>query len=148
MNVLNAYFTNITDTLDIERPIIDEKSVLTAIERYKTYPSIVKIEQLIKPNHQFSFGKFDTKEVWDEINRLDGSKSVSGNIPTAILKKIYVLCFGEVTEIANSMIESCLFPEGLRKADLSPVFKTGEITAKKNFRPISVLSAIFKVFIG
>ena len=47
----NTYFTNITDTLDIERPIIDDKSVLAAIERYKTHPSIVKIKQLIKPNH-------------------------------------------------------------------------------------------------
>ena len=44
------------------------------------------------------------------------------------------------------MIESCLFPESLKKADLSPVFKTGETTAEKNFRPISVLSAISKVF--
>ena len=64
----NTYFTNITDTLDIERPIIDDKSVLAAIELYETYQSIVKIKQLIKPNHQFSFGKFDAKVVWDEIN--------------------------------------------------------------------------------
>ena len=142
----NTYFTNITDTLDIERPIIDDKSVLAAIERYKTHPSIVKIKPLIKPNHQFSFGKFDTKEVWAEINRLECSKSVSGNIPTTILKKLSALCFSEVTKIANSMTESCLFPESLKKADLSPVFKTGETTAKKNFRPISILSAISKVF--
>ena len=44
------------------------------------------------------------------------------------------------------MIESCLFPESRTKADLSPVFKTGETAAKKNFRPISVLSAISNVF--
>ena len=44
------------------------------------------------------------------------------------------------------MIESCLFPESLIKADLSPVFKTGETTEKKNFRPIIVLSAISKDF--
>ena len=41
---------------------------------------------------------------------------------------------------------SCFFAESLTKADLSPLFKTGEATAKKNFRPISVLSAICKVF--
>ena len=44
------------------------------------------------------------------------------------------------------MIESCLFPESLKKADLSPVFKTGKTTVKKNFQPISLLSAISKVF--
>ena len=41
-----TYFPNITETLDNERPIIDDKSVLAAIERYKTHPSIVKIKQL------------------------------------------------------------------------------------------------------
>ena len=87
----NTYFTNITDTVDIERPIIDDKSVLAAIERYKTHPSIVKTKQLSKPSHQSSICKFDTKEVRDEINRLDGSKSVSGKIPTTIKNKN--ICF-------------------------------------------------------
>ena len=44
------------------------------------------------------------------------------------------------------MIESCLFLESLKKADLSPVFKTRETTAKKNFRPLSISFAISKVF--
>ena len=44
------------------------------------------------------------------------------------------------------MIENYLFPESLKKADVSTVFKTGKTTAKKNFRPISVLSAIPKFF--
>ena len=140
----STFFTNVTDTLDIEKPIIDDKSVLAAIERYKTHLSIVKIKQSIKPNDQLSFCNYGTKEVWNEINRLDGAKSVSGNIPS--FEKVSTLCFGEVTKIANSMIESCLFPESLKKADLSPVFETGETTAKKNVLPISVLSAISKVF--
>ena len=80
----NTCFTYITDTLDIERPIIDDTSVLPAIERHKIHPSIIKTKQFIKPNHQFSFCKFDTKEVWDEINQVDGSKSVSGSILTTI----------------------------------------------------------------
>ena len=142
----NTYFTNITDTLDIDRPIIIDNSVMAAIERYKTHPSIVRIKQLVESNHQFSFCKIGITEVWDEINRLDSTKSVSGNIPTKTLKLSSALCFSEVTNIANSMIENCTFPDTLKKADLSPAFKTGETTTKKNFRPISVLSAISKVF--
>ena len=104
--------------------------------------SVIKIKQSIKSNHQFSFCKFGTKEVCDEINRLDGSKSVSGNIPTITLKKVSTLCFGDVTKIANSMIESCLFPGSLKKAVPSPVLKAGEATRKKNFQQISGLSVI------
>ena len=59
----NVYFTNIADTLDIERPIIDGKSVLAAIEQYKTNPSIIKIKQLIEPHHHFGFCKLSTREV-------------------------------------------------------------------------------------
>ena len=59
---------------------------MAAIERYKTHPSIVRIKQLTESNHQFSFCKFNTAEVWDEINRLDSTKSVSGNIPVKTLK--------------------------------------------------------------
>ena len=111
----NTYFTHITDTLDVDRPIIIDNSVMAAIERYKTHPSIVRIKQLAESNHQFSFCKFGITEVWDEINRLDSTKSVSGNIPTKTLKLSSALCFSEVTNIANSMIENCTFPDTPKK---------------------------------
>ena len=44
------------------------------------------------------------------------------------------------------MIENCTFPDSLKKANLSPIFMTGETTMKNNFRPISVLLAMSKVF--
>ena len=43
--------------------IIDDKSVLAAIERYKTHPSIIKITQLIKPNRQFISSKLVQKRL-------------------------------------------------------------------------------------
>ena len=120
--------------------------LLAAIEQYRTHQSTIKIKQSNKPNYQFSFCKFDTKEAWDEINRLDCSNSVSGNIPATIFQKVSAVCFGEVHKIANSMNENCSFSESLKKADLSPVFRTGDKTVKKHFRPISALSAMSKVF--
>ena len=44
------------------------------------------------------------------------------------------------------MVEQCIFPEKMKIADVSPVFKNGDATVKKNFRPISVLSSLSKVF--
>ena len=44
------------------------------------------------------------------------------------------LCFSEVAENANTMLESGLFPNKLKKADVSPIFKNvGEDTFKKVF---------------
>ena len=56
------------------------------------------------------------------------------NIPVKILKMTSALCFNEVAEIANAMLESGLFPNKLKKADVSPIFKNvGEDTVKKVF---------------
>ena len=56
------------------------------------------------------------------------------------------LSFNKVTNIANSMIRSCIFPDSLKVADVSPVYTDGPSTSKNSYRPISVLLAFSKVF--
>ena len=135
----NDYFVNITDTLDIEKPTqtneADSKnSVAQAIEKHKNHPSVLRIENALLGNETFSLSPFTAADVWDEINHLDSSKTVSGKIPVKILKMTSALCFNEVAEIANAMLESGLFPNKLKKADVSPIFKNvGEDTVKKVF---------------
>ena len=46
----------------------------------------------------------------------------------------------------NKSIKSSGFPDKLKKADVLPIFKNDNGTNKKNYRPISVLSEISKVF--
>ena len=58
----------------------------------------------------------------------------------------FELKINKFSNIANSVIENCTFPHTHKKDDKSPAFKTGETTTKENFRPISVLSEISKVF--
>ena len=83
----------------------------------------------------------DISEVSTAVSESEGNKPVF-----VLSKELEGNGFDGKFNIANSMIECCLFPESLKKAYLSPVFKTGETAAKKNSRPISVLSAISKVF--
>ena len=44
------------------------------------------------------------------------------------------------------MVQSCIFPDPLKLADVSPVYKDGTSSSKSNYRHISVLSAFSKVF--
>ena len=44
------------------------------------------------------------------------------------------------------MVQWCILPEKLNLADVSPVFKSGDATKKSNYRPISVLPSLSKVF--
>ena len=46
----------------------------------------------------------------------------------------------------NKSFESNTFPNNLKKSDVTPAFKADDSTYKKNFRPISVLSTLSKIF--
>ena len=46
----------------------------------------------------------------------------------------------------NSSISDGIFPDALKLADISPIFKKGNETDKVNYRPISLLPAISKVY--
>ena len=48
--------------------------------------------------------------------------------------------------IFNKSITEGVFPDSLKIARVSPIHKKGEITDPSNYRPISVLSLINKVF--
>ena len=144
----NSYFATITETLNINQaPTIDvikvsPHPVFEVIQKFRSHPSVIKIRQMVEENAVFQFHHFKPAEVWDEINRLDASKKTSGDLPVHILKLTSDLSFGAVTKLANEMVQQCIFPEKLKLADVSPVFKNGDATVKKNFHPISVLSSL------
>ena len=46
----------------------------------------------------------------------------------------------------NTSIETSQFPDSWKVARISPIFKDGDRTQKSNYRPISVLSVISKLF--
>ena len=48
--------------------------------------------------------------------------------------------------IFNKSLISGIFPDDLKSARVAPIFKSGERSDANNYRPISVLSVIAKVF--
>ena len=51
-----------------------------------------------------------------------------------------------MTKILNSCISDGIFPNELKLADITPIFKSVDSTAKKNYRPISILNSVSKLF--
>ena len=152
-NLFNTYFVNIIDTLPIdstvsslEAPNASNDFVADAIKKYENHPCITKIKQHLTGNEVFEFKSVSPLEVWEEINKLDKSKKTSGEISTDVVKLISGCSLEHITYFINKMFSSNEFPGKLKLADVSPIFKCGESTQKANFRPISVLSALSKVF--
>ena len=150
-NIFNSYFVNITDTLPTEKPILPSNCkmsdpVLHAIETYKDHPSIIKIKSTVLVQERFEFGAVCPGDFWNEINQLASSKKSSGCIPTDILKLISEPYSNDIANYINMMFQSGMFPDILKLEDVSPIFKCDDAFVKTNFRPISILSAISKVF--
>ena len=46
----------------------------------------------------------------------------------------------------NNAIDTGTFPDALKKADVTPVFKKADQLSKENYRPVSILSCLSKVY--
>ena len=51
-----------------------------------------------------------------------------------------------LTEIINFSFEQNKFPKKLKRADIIPIFKKNDPLNKENYRPLSILSHMAKVF--
>ena len=140
-----------TETITVEKAPTSEvmepfsHPVADFIMKSRLHPSIVKIRQMTRENATFEFRPFEPAEVWDENNRWDMTKKTSGGVPSHTLKSISDLSFSAVAKLPNDMVQQCTFPDELKLADVSPVFKSGDTTIKQNYCPIRVLSSLSKV---
>ena len=77
---------------------------------------------------------------------LTKSKATKGNIPTKTLKTIARdICF-PLTDCINTAILNDVCPDELKLADVTPLYNKSDPDDKTNYRPISVLPSLFKVY--
>ena len=88
--------------------------------------------------------------IADVINIIQNlpKKSAPGvdTIPTSILQQNCFILAAPLTYIINLSFENGIFPDHLKLARVTPIFKSGDSQSVSNYRPISVLSTISKVF--
>ena len=124
-----------------------DQMVEKAVEKYKNHPSIRRIrDNCDMATSKFEFYHVLPNEVGKQINTLKSNKANSDKIPTDKLKKAKDLASPYLTDCINSAIYESEFPKELKDADVSPGFKRGITTKKVNYKPISVLPSVSKIF--
>lgn len=127
----NTYFTNIGESLASKIPAIDIDPEAFMNETSKT----------------FSFRKITEHELYKLINNLDVNKATGlDGIPCRILKLAANVITPVLVDIFNCSIETSIFPTEWQLARVSPLFKKGSKTELENYRPISVLPVVAKLF--
>ena len=149
VKIFKDHFEKIVETLKIDRPILSDLSddpALNAIENFSHKASVLKIKEA-KLSDCFSFKLVTIKDIWKDISALDASKATqSDDIPTKIIKKNCDIVSRFFQANFNNANETSTFPEQLKYADVKPVFKKDFRTDKKNYRPISILPNVSKIY--
>ena len=100
--VLNAFFSNIVQNLDIQQYNVDDPICenindppLKATVRYQNHPSIVSIKEFCNSKPHFSLKNVQKEEILKELNNLNINKTTQNtDIPTKIIKE-YSDIFGD-----------------------------------------------------
>ena len=103
------------------------------------------IKQNFKISEKFSLEPVSKDEVKKIIKDLKNSKSVGGETPTKILKECE-FTFEILTQCINKSFTSGEFPGCLKQANVSPIFKKDDPLDKENYRPVSILPLLLKVY--
>ena len=98
---------------------------------------------IARGNEYFHFPSIEEKSIIIEILSQDKSKTTPmDSIPLKIIKDNHDI-FSQKLLVD---IKFGIFPTNLKYADVSPVFKKGDRLDKANYRPVSILSALSKIF--
>ena len=151
-NMFNDHFVNITNDM-CENIEINELNVESLATHYSTHPSVVKIlSQLSGSENSNSSSSFVFHSVLPEQVKLKlkclNTRKACGYdlIPAKLIKcSADILCY-TLTPIINYSFQSATFPSILKNAEVSPIFKKDDPLSISNYRPVSVLTSLSKIF--
>ena len=151
--IFNTFFTDVIKEFDIDRTLhtdttIDaDDSAEMATKRFKNHPSVIRIRQEGYFDNNFSFDPISECDIQCIINKNNPSKAhQTGNIPPSVLKDNIDICSMTLVSDINRCISKGIFSGNLKNADITPTFKKNGRMDKTNYRPISILPTLLKVY--
>lgn len=89
----------------------------------------------------------DDKEIDNIILSLKDKSAVGWDgISTSVIKSARHILIPLLSHLFNIALSSGIFPRAFKRAIVHPVFKSGDRDSVSNYRPISVLTVLSKIF--
>ena len=150
---INSFFSNVVENLQIPEysetnPLAEEIAnlILKSVLKYGKHPSVTAIRNLnIRSHFEFSF--VCVAKVLKETKKLNPRKAAqSTDTPVKILKDNADILADYICGFFNESLNCCKFPSILKRVKVTLVFKKGYGGCKENYRPVSILPVISKIF--
>ena len=154
--IFNEYFVNIVTKLGLitkEQSAISTENSLNEVEiaitKHQNHPSITaiteKMEKLGNPSFSFEFTSYE--EIVKEVTSLKTRKaSQKVDIPVRIIKENLDIVSYFLYHNFNNSLSCSTFPAAMKYGEVTPIHKKDDKTDKENYRPISILPNLSKVY--
>ena len=128
---VNSHFTSIGQTLARQIATVDTDPLY-----------------YLKPSDKvFSFQRINVQEIVNLVKGIDVGKATGlDNIPCKLLKIAADVGAPSLTCIFNQPLLTDIYPSDWKLTKVTPIFKNGSKTDLNNYRPISVIPAVTKIF--
>lgn len=135
-NEFNSYFVNVAESILNELP-----PTCTSPEHY------LSSKTLNIPPDGFSFREVTFNEVREAVNNVKKkhSRDIFG-FSMSLIKGLKEALIIPLTHLINCCIREGVYPGEFKKSKVIPVFKKGDCDAMSNYRPITLVPAVSKIF--
>ena len=135
---LNQYFSSISEIFKDT----DSEQLDTDFNKLKHF-----VDSKVPNNTYFIIPVITSEQVCRIISTLDSSKAIGlDGIGPRIIKLIDHLLSPSIAALINKSILTGRFPDQFKLAKVFPIHKTGSKSDPANYRPISILPTISKIF--
>ena len=128
----NEYFTGIANEIEAGIPV----------------PNVDPLSYMGECGQDQSFYAFPStsEEVSTVIRSFKNKGAALSEVPTFIYKFVCNIISPVIPEFFNESLTTGIFPDILKTARVVPIYKSGDSASVNNYRPISTLSVLSKIF--
>ena len=143
--IFNDFFVNVATDIGFNDDVV---SASDAIRRHDQHPSVKRIREYYRDKiKDFDFHVVDTETVMQMKKNINPRKATGcDNIPGKLIRIAYREISIPICSLLNASIAAKRFPSIMKYADVSPCFKKEDNLFKGNYRPVSVLTVISKLY--
>ena len=111
------------------------------------YPSVMLIKSHYGSVEIFGFRRASVVEALEQVDNLYTKKaSPIGSIPAKIFKGNVEIGASHLLDLFNKSVDENFFPDEMKDGDASALLKNSDSFHKNNYRPITVLPSVSKIF--